>query len=219
MSVGRHHKRAIIAVINLKGGTAKTTSSVFLSHALHEMGRTVLLVDADPQASAATWQEGAPEPFPFPLLRLPSKRLHLELQDHMRDQYNAVVIDTPPLEQQAGIVASVLRVATLAVIPVAPTAIEVERVYAVKELLEDSAANRPDGHPVPAAVLFTRVRPHVSSTEAYREQLAADGFWPLRMNVGLLERFGQAYAENVRGAMQTAYGDVIHELLSAEVVA
>lgn len=219
MNIGRHHKRAIIAVVNLKGGTSKTTSAVFLAHALAEQGRSVLLVDADPQASATSWHRDAPERFPFPVLPMPSKRLHLELPDHMREQYNAVVIDTPPLEQQAGIVAAALRVATLVVIPTAPTAIEIERLYAVGQVLEETANWSPDGRPLRAGVLFTRTIPNASSTDAYREQLTADGFWVLDAAISRLERFGQAYAENVTDAMSTGYGDAVRELLAQEVVA
>jgi len=42
-----------IAVINCKGGTAKTTTSVNLAHALANQGLKVLLCDLDPQASAS----------------------------------------------------------------------------------------------------------------------------------------------------------------------
>lgn len=43
----------IIAVINNKGGTGKTTTSVNLGAAFAELGYNVLLVDLDPQASAS----------------------------------------------------------------------------------------------------------------------------------------------------------------------
>jgi chromosome partitioning protein len=42
---------AVIAVINHKGGVGKTTTTVNLGAALQELGRRVLLVDLDPQAS------------------------------------------------------------------------------------------------------------------------------------------------------------------------
>ena len=44
-----------IAVINQKGGSAKTTTSVCLGATLAESGKRVLLIDLDPQFSATTW--------------------------------------------------------------------------------------------------------------------------------------------------------------------
>lgn len=50
-----------IAVVNQKGGTAKTTSAVNLAATLAEapLGRRVLLVDLDPQHSATDWLLGS----------------------------------------------------------------------------------------------------------------------------------------------------------------
>lgn len=45
----------IIAVVNQKGGTGKTTTAVNLGAALAERGRTVLVIDLDPQYSTTTW--------------------------------------------------------------------------------------------------------------------------------------------------------------------
>lgn len=219
MSIGRHHRRAVIAIINLKGGTSKTTSAVFLAHALHEQGRKVLLVDADPQGSAQSWNEDAPSPFPFGVVGLPTKELHRQLQDYIGQDVNAVVIDTPPLEQKSGIVLSALRVATLALVPVAPTAIEYKRLAAVADVVRDASDVRPDGLPVPLAVLLTRTVPNAVSTDAYRGQITADGLWCLSTEVRRLEYFAQADGDNVTGAMDTAYGDALDEMLQREVVA
>lgn len=49
------HQLKRIAVINQKGGSGKTTTSVNLAACLGERGRRVLVIDMDPQASATDW--------------------------------------------------------------------------------------------------------------------------------------------------------------------
>lgn len=44
-----------IAILNFKGGTGKTTTTVNLSHALALKRQNVLVVDCDPQGSIANW--------------------------------------------------------------------------------------------------------------------------------------------------------------------
>lgn len=46
--------KAVIAVTNQKGGVGKTTTAVNLSYYLSKMGRSVLLVDFDPQGNATS---------------------------------------------------------------------------------------------------------------------------------------------------------------------
>ena len=49
----------IITLSSLKGGTGKTSLSVHLAHAIALSGNRVILIDADPQASASDWGSGA----------------------------------------------------------------------------------------------------------------------------------------------------------------
>ena len=45
----------VLAIVNEKGGSAKTTTTVSLAAALAELGRRVLVVDLDAQANASLW--------------------------------------------------------------------------------------------------------------------------------------------------------------------
>ena len=74
-----------LALANLKPGTGKTTSAVWLAHVFAEAGNKVLLVDADPSGSALEWSDlaamspGVPPPtaFPFRIVALPSRDVKL----------------------------------------------------------------------------------------------------------------------------------------------
>ena len=46
-----------LALANLKPGTGKTTSAVWLAHVFAQAGNSVLLVDADPSGSALEWSD------------------------------------------------------------------------------------------------------------------------------------------------------------------
>ena len=47
----------IVAFLNQKGGVGKTTLALHLAGAWSARGRRVLVVDADPQASALDWAD------------------------------------------------------------------------------------------------------------------------------------------------------------------
>jgi chromosome partitioning protein len=46
-----------IAIISQKGGAGKTTLALNLAVAANEGGKTVAIIDLDPQASAASWKD------------------------------------------------------------------------------------------------------------------------------------------------------------------
>ena len=56
----------IIAVVNQKGGSGKTTVSMQLAGALARRKNKVLVVDADPQGTATRWAASALDETPFP---------------------------------------------------------------------------------------------------------------------------------------------------------
>jgi chromosome partitioning protein len=208
--------RLVIAIGNVKGGTSKTTSAVFLAHALREKGRLVALVDADPQASAVEWSELAGG-FPFAVIPRPSRTLYAELDDFLPLGIDTVVIDTPPVDERAGIVIAAIRAATVVVAPVAPSPIEYTRLHRMADLVKETGEYR-EGGAVPLATLLTRTVANTVAERIWREQAVADGYWCLKSEVRYLLQFGQAYGQSLTNVSYTAYGDVAEELLRAEGV-
>jgi chromosome partitioning protein len=173
-----------IAVANLKGGTAKTTSAVFLAHALVTEGST-LLIDADPQGSALSWSETA-EDLPFPVVAMPVTNLHRQVET-LAGAYDHLVIDTPP--GHAGIVASALRSVGLVLVTVAPTVMDLDRLNATLKLIEEAQALN-DG--LETRVLMTRVRQGTRSQRDVRDVLVEDGVPVLTTEIPLRESIAMA---------------------------
>jgi chromosome partitioning protein len=48
-----------LAVANIKGGVAKTTSSIYVAEAIVHRGGSAIVYDADPQSSASLWADAA----------------------------------------------------------------------------------------------------------------------------------------------------------------
>jgi chromosome partitioning protein len=210
-----------IAVVNLKGGTSKTLASAQVAHALHELGARVLAVDSDPQQSLLRWHGLAD--WPIPCVALPSAKLHRNLPGIVGDRFTAVVIDTPPIgpsdegadrRHGALIALSAARAATHVLIPVAPTPAEYDRLPAVRELLDEADALRPDEQPAAVVgVLLVRTVAGAASTGIYRDCMREDGWRVLAPEVRRLERYAQAHGEPVVGAGDSVFSDAVRELL------
>ncbi len=200
-----------IVVANLKGGSTKTTTTAFILHALAESGLSVLGVDADGEnESLLSWSEAGE--WTIPVIGMPVADLHRKLPGVAGDRYDAVVIDTPPMKERRGVVASAVRMATHVLVPMAPTGMEYARVPSIRELVEDAAALAA-GDPPQLAVVLTRTVPNAASTDVYRQMLGDDGVRVLGPTVGRLERYAQAFGLPVANAAATAYGDIAAELL------
>lgn len=203
-----------VAIVNLKGGAGKTTSAAFVAHALRELGRRVLAVDADPQGSLLKWQELGE--WPIPCVGLPSASLHRDLPGIVDGQFEATVIDTPGTANGRPIALSALRAATHVIVPCAPTPVEFAELGPLRALIEDATDLRPSGRPPVVGALLVRVIPGAGSTGAYRAAALADGWRVLRPVIGRLERYAQAFGDPVPSALATGYGDAVLELLDLE---
>jgi chromosome partitioning protein len=207
-----------LALANLKPGTGKTTSAVWLAHVFAQAGNTVLLVDADPSGSALEWSDlAAMDPamppdaaFPFRIVALPSRELHRRLPE-IASTDDVVIIDAPQLEDHAGIARSALRYADEILIPCAPTPIEINRTSPVREEITEIEAVR--DRPVRSAILLNRCITRAHSTADAREALVGLGYDVLGTAVPRLEVYAQSFGMPIRRTGLEVWRHVARDLI------
>ena len=204
-------KPRIIAVANLKGGTGKTTTTCCLATAFAAKGLKVFIVDADPQGSALRWSEA--EGWTIPTVGLPVKNLHTQISGIVPSDTDVVIIDTPPLDEQAGIVYSALRAADTTVITMAPTMIEFERLQDVWAAVEEIEPLR--NTPAEAVVLLNRTVTNANSTPTFRQLIEDSGHHVLEATIPRRESIAQAFGAPITDLSR--YPEVASELLALEV--
>ena len=196
---------------NLKGGTGKTMSSVYLAAGLAKKGRT-LAVDADPQGSLLSWSESAAAAgaeFGFPVVALPVKDLHRRTRHFMED-YEHLVVDTPP--GHPAIVRSAVLAAEAVVVPVQPSLMDLDRLRPTVELLAELS----EINDVSVHALLTRVRRGTRSAGLTRAVLQDDmGLDVVGTEVGLKEAYGMSFGLDPGELME--YEGVLEEITATEV--
>lgn len=194
-----------IAMVQLKPGTGKTTSAVWLAYAFHRRGLSVGLADADPGASALEWSDQAGG-FPFKVAGLPMKDFHRRADDLTTD---VVIGDIPQVEDHAPIARSAMRWANIRVVPVAPTPIELDRMSPLGDVLEDMEdVMRPGSQ---TCVLLNRVVSGAASGGSARRSLVRQGYDVLSTAIPRLEMYAQSFG--AEPDTNTAYDQLATELL------
>ena len=130
----------IISVINLKGGSGKTTTAMALATAAARHNRNVSVLDTDPQGDATTWAgdaEDAGETLPFTVDSANIGKLK-RLRKTMADD-ELVIIDCPP----AGNVVDVAcDVADFVIVPATQGPFELSHALETAESLDASVPKR-----------------------------------------------------------------------------
>ncbi len=194
-----------LCIFNLKGGVGKTTTAVCTAEALANIdGARVVLVDTDPQASALAWAEGAAEPGPglrATVLGIPSAEVARRLEALQLGAQH-VVLDTPPGDTR--IVLGALEASDVAVIPVQPSLMDLDRLRPTLDLASKVG--------VPTAILLSRVRLGTRSLESAREVLEALELPVLRTMVPQRERVLAAYGTRPSGLALAPFEALVAEL-------
>ncbi|MCV6587076.1 MAG: ParA family protein [Marinibacterium sp.] len=154
----------IITVAQQKGGAGKTTLAVNLAVAFGQAGRSVALMDTDPQGSAGRWfmtrLEGMEDPG-IDFSTASAWGVSYEGKK-LATANDIVLIDTPPKADSD--LRPALRAADLVLVPVASSHVDLWAVEAVLDLAERAGK--------PVLVVLTRSRPGTRLSQEITDKAA-----------------------------------------------
>lgn len=146
----------VIAVLNQKGGSGKTTIATHLARALQLDGADVLLVDSDPQGSARDWA-AVQEDNPVTVVGIDRPTIDRDVKNVARVDY--VVVDGAP--QAADLAVSAIKAANFILIPVQPSPYDIwataDLVDLVKQRIEVTDGQLQAAFVVSRAIKGTRI--------------------------------------------------------------
>src|SRR4051794_19971582 len=168
----------IVVCGNTKGGVGKTTFAVQIALARQDAGRSVLVVDADRQASAQKTLTMRAETGRVPLacVALPDGRVLRAQLAPLAKQHDDTVIDAGGHDSEALRVA-MLR-ADLLVIPVQPRAVDVWELDGLASLIDQAQVAREDEGRQPLRVLAALSMADPGDNRDNRDTLTALGEFP-----------------------------------------
>ena len=162
--IAKHHATKVLAVLSQKGGSGKTTLSLHLAVIAEAAGLRTVLVDCDPQRSAAAWWQARSTPAPELIEAMPSQ-LREVIAAARGDGVDLVVVDTRPSVEADTL--EVARLADFALIPTRPSILDLRAIGATVEVVKAAQGN--------AAIVLNSCPPGRGDREAGLTTEARDG--------------------------------------------
>lgn len=129
----------VVAIVAQKGGTGKTTLALCLAVAAANDGKSVLVVDLDPQATASIWGDRRHSDQPV-VTSTQAARLPKLLAAAAENGADLVFVDTPPRLEQASMAAA--SAAHLILIPCIPAINDLDTLDTTIELLKHAGTTK-----------------------------------------------------------------------------
>jgi chromosome partitioning protein len=137
-----------LAILSQKGGSGKTTLAVHLAVAADRGRRSTVIIDLDPQASAAAWKDLRSAETPA-VVSAQAARLEQVLAAAESNGVNLAILDTAPHSESASLAAA--RAADLVLLPCRPAILDLRAIHITVDLVR--LASRP------AAIVLNAVPP------------------------------------------------------------
>ena len=197
----------VVAIVNQKGGTGKTTLATNLASVLAEKGK-VLLLDADPQASSQNWAASeCASPEALAVKGLGKGNLLDQVRSIARD-YDWTIIDGPPGITKTS--ADAVRAADLVLIPAKPSPLD---VWAASDIVAAVRARQKSNNGTPrAAFVITMTQPRTRLGRQIDAALAELGIPVLRARTTQRVAYPNAINDGnsvVDGQDQTARNEIL----------
>ena len=191
-----------VVIVSQKGGTGKTTLAVHLAVAAERAGKPTVVIDLDPQSSAASWKDLRRAETPD-VAAVPPGRLTQALKAAREAGAALAIIDTPARSENTALDA--VKAADLALIPCRPGYFDTAAMSFTSNLLKLTGK--------PGYVVFSQVPARGDSVLAdVSEALATYGLAVAPINLHLRAAFSNAIPGGLVAQEYEAKGKAAQEI-------
>lgn len=198
----------VFSIVQQKGGVGKTTLAIHIAAELRARGKKVLVVDADPQASALAWASPRKLGYEVRGELVKDQNVSHWLRNVLKQQADFTIVDTP-----AGlgpVFRAAVDIADLVIVPCGPSSLDLNAARLT--LSEVGTALRSDARSLARVVTVpTRVDVQQPEGQQLAEELSSLGESvapPLSQDVYYVRAFAQGVAVTTAAPASPAAGEV-----------